>query len=234
MVEPIFSVEKKCAVCGEKFTATRVRSRLVMIKQDTDFCAHYQDINPYYYTVLVCPHCGYAAQDTGFEEITPAGVERIQKFFAERKVKIDLSSTMTRTREQAIVSYQLAILCGELASLPASRLAALLLRLGWLHREAELFEKEKATLAKAANAFEMALSRERTPIGPMSELTVMYLVGELLRRTGQREKALLYINKVVGSPQAKQERRISDLARDAWQEMRAEARNKQADHEESR
>lgn len=224
MADPLFSVEKDCTICGEKFKVTRVRSRLAMIKQDADFCAHYKDINPYYYTVFVCPHCGYAAQDTFFEDIVPAATERIQKFFSDRKKCIDLGSI--RNREQAILSYQLAILCAELALAPASRLGGLYLRLGWLYREGEQAEDEKEALVKAADCYERALSRERMPIGPLSELAVMYLVGELLHRTGSNEKALLYLSKVVSSPQARQEKRIADLARDVWQEMRAEARTK--------
>jgi uncharacterized protein (DUF2225 family) len=224
MAEPLFFVEKNCAVCEQKFKVTRVRSRLAMIKQDTDFCAHFKEVNPYYYTVIVCPHCGYAAQDNFFDNIVPAAAEKVKQFFSQRKVHLDLSGI--RDQEQAIVSYQLAILCANLVSAPASRLAALQLRLGWIYRESGQKDKEIAALAKAAECFEMALSRERTPIGSMSELAVMYLVGDLLHRTGDNEKALLYLSKVVSSPQARQEKRVADLARDVWQDMRAEERKK--------
>lgn len=224
MLDALFIVEKDCPICEKKIKVTRVRSRLDMIKQDTDFCCQYKNVNPYYYTIWFCPHCSYAAQDTYFDEIVPAAAERIQKFFSDRNVSIDLSGT--RTREQAIVSYQLAILCAELAASPASRLAGLHLRLGWLYREAGQKEEERVILAKAAEYYEKTLAQESMPVGPMSELTITYLAAELLRRTGANEKALLYLSKVVSSPQAREEKRIADLARDVWQDMRAAAKAK--------
>jgi uncharacterized protein (DUF2225 family) len=225
MVDALFSVEKDCPVCREKFQVTRVRSRLVMIRQDSDFCSYYENVNPYYYTVWMCPHCGYAAQDTHFDTILPAAAEKIRKFFADRNIQIDLSGT--RSREQAIVSYQLAILCVELAAGFASRSAGLHLRLGWLYREAGRVEEEKAALLKAVDYYEKALAKESMPIGPMTELKILYMIGNLLRRTGSNERALLYLSRVVSNPQAKQEKRIADLARDVWQDMRAAARQKE-------
>lgn len=227
MLEALFSVEKVCPLCEQAFQVTRVRSRLVMIKQDSDFCSYYKDINPYYYKIWMCPHCGYAAQDNHFEEILPEAAERIKSFFADRNVRIDLSGP--RSREQAIVSHQLAIVCAELAAVPGSRLAGLHMRLGWLYREAGQTAEERATLLKAVEYYEQALSYENLPIGPMTELTITYLIGDLLRRTGSHEQALLYLSRVVSNPQAKQEKRIADLARDAWQDMRAKGRTKEED-----
>ncbi len=224
MLGVLFSVEKTCPICNKNFSATRVRSRLVLIKQDSDFCSYYKDVNPYYYKVWMCPHCCYAAQDTNFEDILPAAAEKIQRFFSNREMRLDLSGN--RSREQGIVSHQLAIVCGELAAVPASRLAGLHLRLGWLYREAQQKEQEKATLLKAIDYYEIALEKENMPVGPMTELTIIYLIGDLLRRTGSNDKALLYLSRVVSSPQAKQEKRIADLARDVWQDMRAESRMK--------
>jgi uncharacterized protein (DUF2225 family) len=219
MADPLYSIEKECAVCEEKFAVTCVRSRLSLIKQDSDFCAYYKDINPYYYTVWVCPHCGYAARDTEFPGIMPPMVIKIKKFLGERAVKVNLGGN--RTREQAIVSYQLAIFYSGMIGASASKLAGLYLRLAWLYREGGLPDEEQKTLIKACESYEHALSTERMPIGNMSELAVMYLIGDLLRRTGENEKAMLYLSKVVSSPLSKIEKRIGDLARASWQEIRA-------------
>ena len=227
MAEHLYSIEKECAVCEEKFPVTCVRSRLSLIKQDGDFCAYYKGINPYYYTVWVCPHCGYAARDTDFPTILPAMVAKMKNFLAQRDVRVNLSGD--RTREQAIVSYQLAIFYGGMLAVPASKLAGLYLRLGWLYREGEMVEEENKVLIKACELYEEALAKERMPIGNMSELAVMYLVGELLRRAGENEKAMLYLSRVVSSPLAKIEKRIGDLARDAWQEMRAARKQETTD-----
>lgn len=219
MADALYFTGKECAVCGEKFEVTCIRSRLSLIKQDTDLCAYYKNINPYYYTVWVCPHCGYAARDTDFATITTAVAAKIHKFLSEREVKVNLCGI--RTREQAIVAYQLAIFYAELTADKASKEAGLHLRLGWLYREGQQSDEEHKALAKACECYEQALSREEMPIGNLSELTVMYLIADLLRRTGKNEKAMLYLSRVVSSPLGKSEKRIADLARDLWQEMRS-------------
>ena len=219
MADVLYFAEKECAICDKKFEVARVRSRLALVKQDTDFCAYYRDINPYYYTVWACPHCGYAARDTDFGEVTDAVKTKINAFLAEREVKVNLCGI--RTREQAIVAYKLAIFYTELIGDKASKRAGLYLRLGWLYREDQQEDEERKVLVKACEWYEQALARERMPLGNMSELAVMYLVADLLRRTGEKEKAMLYLSRVVASPLAKVEKRIADLARDLWQEMRA-------------
>lgn len=219
MADVIYTTDKPCIICEKDFPVTKVRSRLVMIKQDTDFCTYYKDINPYYYTIWVCPHCGFAAQDTDFERMAAASLEKIGKFLASRTVNVNYSGV--RNREQAIATYKLALFYADMGMPSASKMAGLYLRLGWLYREGGQQEEEMRALAKAAEYYDKALTTERMPIGGMSELAVIYLVGELLRRTGEVEQSLLYFNKIISSPQAKMEKRVMDLAREAWHEARA-------------
>jgi len=218
MTELLYNVDKTCSICEKEFQATKVRTRIIKLKQDNDFCTYYQDVNPYYYTVWVCPHCGYAAQESHFSQVSSANKDKISRFLAGKEVKINLSGS--RTRSQAVTAYKLAIYFAEMEGLALSEVAGLYLRLGWLYREGEQVEEERLALAKAADYFEKALFKERLPIGGMSEVAITYLIGELLRRTNRYEQALLYFSKVVSSPQAKMERRILDMARDAWHEAR--------------
>lgn len=232
MAKPIYSVEKECPVCQQKFNVTRTRGRQVLISQDSDLCSHFQDINPYYYTIWVCPHCGYAAADTHFDNLSVAAKNKIAKFLATRQVNINYSGE--RTWEQAVATYKLAIFFADLVALPASRLAELYLKLGWMYRVGEVAEEEKMALAKACEYYEQALLRERLPIGTLSEAGVTYLIGELARRIGDNEKAALYLSKVVSSPTAKLEPRVINLARNAWQEIRAEREQEKAAAESSK
>ncbi|BBB90352.1 MAG TPA: DUF2225 domain-containing protein [Methylomusa anaerophila] len=222
MVAPTYEAEKNCPVCEKNFRVTKVRSRQVMVSQDADFCAHFKDINPYYYTVWVCPHCGYAAGEARFGEMMSAAAkDQIQKFLAARQVNVNFCGE--RTREQAINAYKLAIFYAELIASPYSWQADLYLKLGWIYRESEQAAEEMAALTKACELYELALARERLPIGgTLSEMAVTYLIGELAHRTGQYGKASAYLNKVVGNPAVKQEPRIAALAREAWQQMRAD------------
>ena len=62
----------------------------------------------------------------------------------------------------------------------------------------------------------MAFLKEKMPIGNLTEVTLTYLIGELLRRIGNIDEALSYLGRVVSNPQAKNEKRILDMAREAW------------------
>lgn len=218
MTDFLYKTEKNCSVCNKEFTVTKVRTRIIKERQDSDFCTYYKGINPYYYTIWVCPHCGYAAQDAHFPNISSANIDKVSKFLAGRQVNINLSGE--RTREQAVAAYKLAIFFADMEGLAASEIAGLYLRLGWLYREGELGDEEQIALSKAADYFDQALSKERLPIAGMSEVALTYLIGELLRRTGRNEASLQYFSKVVSSPQAKLEKRILDMAREAWHEAR--------------
>ena len=62
--------------------------------------------------------------------------------------------------------------------------------------------------------------REPLPIGHMTEISLEYIVAELYRRTGELDKALTGFGRIVGNPKAKLEKRLLELARDAWHETR--------------
>ena len=79
-------------------------------------------------------------------------------------------------------------------------------------------------MAKACQCYEQATIKERFPIGGMTEITVEYIIGELYRRTGKLDQALSYLGKVVGDPRAKLEKRIHEMAKDAWHTAREQKR----------
>ena len=66
-----FVVEKPCPVCGQNTRIVKVKSRLMIQRTDDDYCCHYRDFNPYFYTILACEHCGYAADEKHFLTVLP-------------------------------------------------------------------------------------------------------------------------------------------------------------------
>jgi len=214
MVNPLYTVEKECPICQDTFMVTKVRSRLTMVSQDSDFCTYYQEVNPNYYAVWVCPHCGYAGQEAYFNDLSVTAKDKLRKFLAGKQVNVNFSGE--RTAKQAIATYKLAIYYAEVVGLPASRLGGLYLKLAWIYREAGCEEEEQAALSKARENYEQVFFKERFPVGNLTELTLEYLVGDLFRRTGQYDQALLYLGKVISNPHAKAERRILELARESW------------------
>ncbi len=217
-VDLLYTVDKACALCGRAFPVVRVRNRLRMIRQDADFCTVYADINPYYYDVWVCPHCGYAAQESWFAELKDSAADKLKAFLAGKDVQLDFSGE--RSRRQALDTYRLAIFYAGLTGQPASRLGALFLRMAWLFREAGDEMHERPALLEARKHYEQALMREPLPIGNLSELALEYLVAELYRRTGELDRALAGFSRIVGNPKAKLEKRLLEMAREAWQATR--------------
>ena len=218
MASPLYQVEKTCPICEKAFTVTKTRGQSVPVKTDTDFCTHYNDINPYYFAIWVCSNCGFAAHEDRFFTLLEPQREKLKQFLAGRQVNLDFGGP--RTWEQAVTSHKLAIHYANMISLSASHVASLTLRLAWLYREKELIAEEQDMLRKAIEAYKAAFLKEKMPIGNLSEVTLTYLIGELLRRVGETEEALSYLGRVVGNPQAKNEKRILDLAREAWHEAR--------------
>ena len=225
-----YSVEKECPICGEKFQLTKTRSRLIKIKQDSDFCVHYKEFNPYYYDIWVCSHCGYASDEKHFDTLREKEKEKIAEFLKARKVKIEYKEV--RTRGDAINAYKLALYFADLIGAPESRKAGLYLKLGWLYREAgeedndaseEAKAKEQDVLIRSLEAYDKALTTERFPIGSMTDTAATYLIGELYRRTGNTEKSIQYLSRVIGDKRSRMEPKIYNLARDLWQDMRSES-----------
>lgn len=220
MVEPIYSIDKTCPICEKTFKVTRMRGRQILLKQDSDFCSWFKDVNPYYYSIWVCPHCNYASTEDHFEKIYPPTNEKLKKALQEyQEPHIDLCGE--RDAAQALASYEQAIFCCEAIGAPASRLAELYLKMSWICRQNERADDEKTFLEKASAKYDEALSRERLPIGNLSGLAVTYLIGDMSRRLGNLEKASLYFSKIISDPMAKMEPKILNITRDAWQEIRA-------------
>ena len=218
MADPLYQVEKTCPICEKTFKLTQTRGQALSVSTDTDFCTRFADLNPYYYTIWVCPHCGFAAHEERFITLLEGARLKMKEFLEGRKVNLDLSGS--RTWDQAVTSYKLAIFYAGMVSLPASHIASLELRLAWLYREKEMVDEEMEMMKRAVKDYEAAFMREQTPIGNLTEITLTYLIGELNRRLGNYDESLSYLSRVVSNPQAKNEKRILEMARDAWQQVR--------------
>lgn len=220
MAEPFFQVEKTCPICERDFKLTKMRGEGIAVSTDTDFCTHFKGLNPYYYVIWVCPHCGFAAHEERFFSLQEGARQKLQDFLTGRQVNLDLSGP--RTWEQAVTAHKLAIYYAGMVGLPASHIASLELRLAWLFREKGMADAETEMIYRAAKDYEAAFMREETPIGNLTELMLLYIVGELLRRSGHYDEALRYLSRVVGNPAAKKEKRVLELAREAWGMIRDE------------
>ncbi len=215
-----FVVEKPCPICGKNTHVTKTRSRVIVEKKDVDFCTHYKDFNPYLYTIWVCEHCGYAADEKTFMSALPERQkETIWKFLQSKHVNFKF--TETRGVPEAVASYRLAIYYAEMIGTSLAQRAGMYLKLAWVYRIAGDEANEKPLLRKAAELYDRSVMTERYPIGAMTDTMALFLVGAIYYELGEIETATQYISRLIGDQTLRTtEPQIYERARALWTDIR--------------
>lgn len=203
--------EYECPVCDNKFQNTTVKLRKSKyLRSDSDLKMYYDPIDPMYYDIVLCPVCGYAALTSTFKKLTTAQADRIKK-----KVSPHFKSSvypLILTTEMAIERYKLALLCAVVKLAKDGEKGFLCLKLAWLYRDIKNEEAEQSTMEKALNGFTAAFQKEDFPIMGIDQHTLMYIIADLYRRTGDKANSLRYLGRLLGDRTAAS--RIKDRAMD--------------------
>lgn len=209
----LFDKTVECVCCGNLFKEKTIRSgKARMISQDVDLRPRYENIDTLKYGVTACPLCGYAALTRDFERLGSGQAKLI-------KDKISVSFTGlkdygdTYNYSEAIARHKLALANTVVKHGKLSEKAYLCLMLGWLARgmnetapenlpdrakiKARLAAEEEAYLAKAAEGFTEAFTKENFPFYGMDENTSMFLVAALYYETGKYEESLRWASRII-------------------------------------
>ncbi len=215
-----FVVEKQCPICEQKTRVTKTRSRIIVEKTDVDLCTHYKDFNPYLYTIWVCEHCGYAADEKTFLSTLPARHrETIGNFLKSKHVNFKFNET--RGVPEAVASYKLALYYAEMIGTSLAQRAGMYLKLAWIYRIAGDSANEKPLLRKAAELYDQSVMTERYPIGQMTDTMAIFLVGALYYELGEIETATQYISRLIGDQTLRTtDPQIYERARSLWTDVR--------------
>lgn len=225
----LYDKEVNCPICNNVFHTKKVRSSAVRIeKRDTDFCIYYNSENPMLYTVWVCPNCGYAALESGFQEVSNVGKKQIIARISNNWVQRSFGEK--RSVGEAIEAYKLALLCGQLINVKKGVLGILCLRLAWFHRYIGE-PRELEFLQHAVACFEEAFRYETLPIGNLGEIEILYLLGELNRRLEKYEEAIDWFNKAVTNPMIKRKRNLEVQTREQWRLAKEEYRKQKQEEQ---
>lgn len=224
-LEPFYEKKLTCIYCTKQFKTLRVRSRFAIPYQiDSDFCPYYREgnYNPHFYFINVCPECGFAFSEE-FTDQFPKGTKEI--------IRVQITGHWTKRNfgqvrdiQQALESYKLAILAGSLKKEKNAVLAGLCVRLAWLYRVENNSEQEKRFMGMALNAYEESYVLSDFAGTSMSELKVLFMIGELSRRLGQYPKAVANFSKIVQHKNAKDEQKMVNMAREQWRATMEEKR----------
>lgn len=207
----LFDKTVTCPICNSTFKTKAVKSKTSRIlSKDSDFFIRYSPkVNPYFYDVWICNSCGYAAIKSDFNEIkhyrkelvysniTPKWTPRVYPDILDEKL--------------AIERYKLALLTAMLTDAPDSTKAMISLKIAWMFRLLEDKEQENIFLKQSLEAFIDAYRKELFPIYGLQRDSLMYLIGELNRRLGYDDQALLWYSKTIVNTNASY--KVKDLAR---------------------
>lgn len=207
----LYDKKVTCPVCGANFTVKAIKTSSYRIQgKDSDFFIRYNIINPYFYDVWICNDCGYSAMKVDFDKI---------KSFQKNLVKSNITPkwrprtyNVPYNVNTAIERYKLSLLNYFYIESYASKKAMNCLKIAWMFRILEDKDNEQNFLNQALKNFNDAYYNEDFPIYGMDKFTVMYLIGELHRRLGNNEDALIWFSNVITSPMASP--KIKNMARD--------------------
>lgn len=214
MEDALYNKRVICPVCSKEFDVTKVKSKACkVVSRDSDFCVHYEGINPIFYDVWICEFCGYAAQAEKFEEIPSRDAEIILKNIAPRWNKRSFAGE--RTVDSALEAFKLALLNLQIRKAKSSEIARICLRIAWLYR-INKDEREKDFLQFALKHYNDTYQRETFPVDKLDEYTCLYIIAELFRRVGNYDEAVKWFSRLVGSPEARKNASLIEAAREQF------------------
>ncbi|KXG09649.1 hypothetical protein AT864_02119 [Anoxybacillus sp. P3H1B] len=221
-INELYDRKISCLVCHQPYTTKKIRSRFLRpIKHDSDFCSYYQseDLNPLLYYVSVCPHCGFSVTEDFSAYFPPQTFEAIQQHICQLWSGHNYSGK--RTFQEAVSTYKLGIYSATLKHEKHIVLAGLYMRLAWLYRTYKVPEQEKRFMRLALQEYMASYSNDDFLGTHMSEVRILYLIGELHRRLGETKQAILYFSKVIAKKKETIETGIIAMAHERWQEIRS-------------
>ena len=111
----------------------------------------------------------------------------------------------------AIERYKLALLNAVLIDLPDSTKGMISLKIAWMNRLLDNSTQETLFLRQALEGFNNAYINEIFPIYGLQRDSLMYLLGELNRKLGNYQDALLWFSKTIVSTNSSH--RVKEMAR---------------------
>ncbi len=208
----IYQRKMDCPVCQKSFQTPSIRIGRIRFKgTELDLRPQYVGVDPLIYEVVVCHHCGYAATNKEFKNVSDikkkAIIENISRHYIPHRYNEIL------TYEEGVERYKLALLNSAVGGDSSGIKAYLCLKISWLYRgwqesieEVEpideelinaLKNQEKDFAEKAYEGFKLSYANEQLPIMGIDDMTMEYLIGELARRHDDLVEARQWLGKVL-------------------------------------
>lgn len=216
--------EYHCPLCAELFKSLNIRSNAVyVVKKEADFHIVYKGLNPFYYSIVVCPSCYYAASQGVFGQEIPESLAGQLKFALDKlRPELSFDPCGERDRAAALECFILAVRTAQLKKVPAGELAGLLHGAAWISREMDHKESELVYLKEALKYYMEAYNRAPDAVAHMNEAQATYLIGELYRRTGDFARAIQWFRFALDTESIKEQPQLEKQIREQWSLAREE------------
>lgn len=220
---PYYDKQITCIHCKKEFPSAKVRSKFVRVKDTaSDFQPIYvnSEVNPIYYNVFVCEHCGFSFTEDFTKYFAPGVQDTITATITKNWVHRSFAGE--RTVFQAMEAYKLALVCGTIKKEKNVALAGLTLRLAWLYRSLKNNGQEQRFMTLSRDYYMASYSTGDYSGTQMSEIRILYMIGELSRRIGDLEEATRSFSRVIEKQSSSIEPKLIDMAKEQWQLVREE------------
>ena len=194
--ECIYDKTFTCPVCEEQFKAKQIRKgRAKFISNDDDLKPNYKPVQPDYYDVILCDHCGYAAISSKFDKITLSQQEAIEKEITPKYVKKTYPALYDV--DTAIERYLHALKNCIAKKSKSGEIAYINLKLAWLYRDKKDKQKEMAHLKIAYEGFNKAFTNEKLPICGLDENTLLYILAAVGIELGYEDEGVRILSRLI-------------------------------------
>ncbi len=230
--DPIWMKEVQCKACDAKFKTARIKSSALKVKSmESDFHKVYENINPLFYAVTVCPECNYAARDEDFDkqelQYYPE-VLNIALAIKQSRKNVQFPCSRETNMEEAVKKHLLAIIFyKQFKPENPNTISGLYMHITWMYREAGLPEREKEYLQKALDYYIKTFERGSYVPEKIGEPGIIYMIGELNRRLGNYPEAVKWFSRGVKHAEIGAFPNIENMTRDAWEKITEERKQKE-------
>lgn len=212
----LYEKEFKCPVCKMSFSSMKIRmSKLQIEGRNPDLRTIYKGINPFYYSILVCPSCGYSATENNMEGLKPAQRKRIRDYMLTKWVKREYGGE--RDLDTAITTNLLALTTASIAQFPPYEISSIALTLARLFEEKGNEEEKIRFLTTSRDSLiQVYMEGEESMPEGLKEYLLCYLIGELSRELGDKKNASTYMGMALKDEELRNDVGMSDLVREQW------------------
>lgn len=210
-----------CPICGSKFSYRWVRdSKLKQVSRTKELRVKYQEIEPMFHDICICPECYYARTRQDFQQANHIEKQKLEDSKTLRKDKYNLQFTSVPTWGFVIKAYKLAIECyvSRPTGKTEDKVAGLWMKLAWIYDDLGDEEKAKTAreeaLEKYKSAYAMGTGSDE------NDHKIEYLVGKVSHSLGKIKDARDYMFKATTRRNG--HRMIQQMARDELDELKKE------------